>query len=205
MDTVMVFCAGEIPPLSALQGKGTHGLVIAADGGYDLATRLGIPVDIVVGDLDSIRSVPANVAVERHSEDKDATDLELALERAIGYRPRRIVVVGGTGGRYDHELAVASLLTAPRWREVVEIDWLSARGRAHVVRGRRVIRGSGGATVSLIPMHGPASGVVTLGLRWNLSGDSLGPGTTRGVSNRFDGDEADLTVAEGVVLAVIPN
>lgn len=205
IDTVIVFSSGDTPHPSVLEGLSSAQLVIAADGGHDVAADLGVTVDVVVGDLDSIGTVHANMRVERHPEDKDATDLELALEHAFAQQPRRIVVVGGTGGRHDHELAVATLLTSPRWREVEEIDWLSARGRAHVVRRRRTISGREGSVVSLIPMHGTASGVVTLGLRWDLSGDSLQPGSTRGVSNLFEGGDAVVTVADGVLLAVIPR
>ncbi len=204
IDTVIIFGAGETPPHSILDGLPRAELVVAANGGYDVATRLGVSVDVIVGDLDSIATVPESITVEEHPEDKDATDLELALEHAVKLQPRRIVVVGGTGGRHDHELALATLLTASKWSAVEEIDWISARGRAHVIRGHRIIQGQRGSLLSLIPMHGPASGVVTTGLAWNLNGDYLDPGTTRGVSNRFDSNQAGISVDGGVVLVVLP-
>ena len=43
----------------------------------------------------SRRAEAAGARIERHPADKDATDLELALDAATGLRPRRIVVLAG--------------------------------------------------------------------------------------------------------------
>jgi thiamine pyrophosphokinase len=182
-------------------------LVVAADSGYDLAVASGFAVDVLIGDMDSIVSevIPGHVIVERHPRDKDATDLELALGRVIEEAPERIVVVGGGGGRVDHELAVASLLTSDRWAGVDEIDWVTDRGWSHVVKRHRILHGDVGDLVSLIPMGGPAHGVDTSGLRWNLRKATLFHGTTHGVSNEFAAPVANVHVAEGCLLAVIPT
>ena len=58
--------------------------VIAADGGLDRAAALGLDVDVVIGDLDSVSAEAlaaaeaAGARIVRHPEAKDATDLELA-------------------------------------------------------------------------------------------------------------------------------
>ena len=135
-------------------------LVIAADSGYDAAVSAGYAVDVLVGDMDSIatEAVPGHVIVERHDVDKDATDLELALAKVIAEKPQRMVIVGGGGGRVDHELATAALICSADWDQVEEIDWVTHRGWAHVVRGRRVLHGDVGRIISLIPMGGAAVG-----------------------------------------------
>jgi thiamine pyrophosphokinase len=183
------------------------GLIVAADGGYHLALAMGWSPDVVVGDLDSIEAeaLDPKVVVERHSVDKDATDLELALELVTRESPERVVVIGGTGGRWDHELAVAGLLASARWAHVEELDWLSARGWAHVVRGRRMIHGDVGATISLVPIGGEAEGVTSTGLRWDLHDETLFTSSTRGVSNVFRLPVADIGVARGCLLAVLPE
>ncbi len=207
MATVIVFAAGESPHPEVLGDLPEGAFVVAADGGYDIAEGLGHPVDVVIGDMDSIRTLelPPHVLVVRHPVDKDATDLELAMDMVMADNPERIVLVGGTGGRQDHEAATAALLCSPRYSPVDEIDWVSARGRAHVIRGRRLIHGDVGATISLIPMNGGVSAVTTTGLQWNLDDDHLGAGTTRGVSNRFVSPVAEIRVGSGVLLAVLPS
>jgi len=145
------------------------------------------------------------VIIERYPAVKSATDLELALDRVVVERPARVVIVGGSGGRVDHELAGAALLTSDRWEDIDEIDWVTDRGWAYVVRKRRIIHGDVGATISLIPMGGPAIGVTTSGLHWPLADATLQHGTTHGVSNLFSGPVADIRLSGGCLLVVVPS
>lgn len=206
MSTIVIFAGGDHLDSSILDEVPTGAMTFAADGGYAVAARLGVEVDVLVGDLDSVDldHLPEHVMVERHSPDKDHTDLDLAIELATHEDPERVIVVGGTGGRHDHELATALLLTSPRWAGLEEIDWISGRSRSHVIRGRRLIHGDIGTTVSLIPGVEGAYGVETRGLRWNLAGEDLEPGVTRGVSNVMTSPVADVKVSLGCLLAVIP-
>lgn len=199
-----MFGGGDPPPPRIVDDLPRADLVVAADGGYDEAVKLGYRVDVLVGDLDSIveTEYPIHVVIERHSPDKDATDLELALDLVSRETPSRVVVVGASGGRLDHELAVAGLLCDQRWAMIDEIDWVSERGSAHVVRGRRLLHGDVGAHVTLLPMHGDASGVTTRGLAWELDDDALLAGSTRGVSNVMQMPVADIKVDEGCLLVV---
>jgi thiamine pyrophosphokinase len=206
MSTILVFTGGGLPEGNLTEELPTPDLVVAADSGYDLALHLGYRVDVLVGDMDSIAAVdiPDQVLVERHPTDKDQTDLDLAMEFALGKHPRRVVVIGGTGGRFDHEMATSGLLCSDRWAVIDEIDWVSSRGRAHVVRGRRIVHGDVGTTLSLIPFGGTAR-VTTKGLEWDLSGDDLAPGSTWGVSNVLRAPVADIRVESGCVLVVLPT
>jgi thiamine pyrophosphokinase len=207
METVLIFAGGDSPTDSLAEELPDAELIIAADSGYDLAIKAGFAVDVLVGDMDSIETevVPGHVVVEKHPTDKDATDLELALDKVIESRPERVVVVGGAGGRVDHELATAALLCSTSWETVDEIDWVTDRGWAYVIRRRRIIHGDVGETISLIPMGGPAVAVNTRGLRWNLVEATMHPGTTWGVSNEFSGPVADIRLGSGCLLAVVPS
>ena len=115
-----------------------------------------------------------------------------------------MLVVGGDGGRLDHLLAEALLLGAERYASL-ELDALLGPARAHVVRTDRALRGSVGELVSLLPLHGPAEGVTTVGLRFPLEGETLASGSTRGVSNAMVSAEARVSLERGVLLAVFPE
>jgi thiamine pyrophosphokinase len=207
MDTMLIFAGGEMPHPDLAEELPVAELVVAADSGYDLARHLGYRVDVLVGDMDSISDVdiPEPVRIERHPTDKDQTDLDLALDLALREDPARIVVVGGAGGRFDHEVATPGLLCARRWAGVDEIDWVSSRGWAHVVRRRRILHGDVGATVSLIPIGGVVAGVATSGLQWELGGENLEPGSTLGVSNVMKAPFAEFRIESGCLLVVFPN
>jgi len=124
----------------------------------------------------------------------------------VGLGARRVVVLGGHGGRLDHFLANALVLAASKYA-TVDIDALVGDAVVTVVRPGPGIRFSGrpGQLVTILPVHGPAEGVRTEGLRFPLRGETLHPGTTRGVSNELTGDSAGVLVTEGVVLVVRPG
>ena len=205
MDTVLIFTGSEAPQSEMSEELPKPDLVVAADSGYDYAVQLGFRVDVLVGDMDSITNteIPGHVIIERHPTDKDASDLELALELVVRDAPERVVIVGGAGGRLDHELSTASLLCSDRWLRIDEVDWVSTRGWAYVVRRRRIIHGDVGSTLSLIPMGGDVSDVHTRGLKWDLGGDTLAYGSTRGLSNVMRSPVADIRIGEGRMLVVV--
>lgn len=204
METVLIFAAGDAPLPHVVEDLPRPDLVVAVDGGYDSAISFGYAVDVLVGDLDSIADtqIPDHVIVEKHPTDKDATDLELALALVSSEIPSRVVIVGASGGRFDHELAVAGLLCSVRWSQIEEIDWVTGRGTAYVVRDRRMIHGDVGSLVSLIPMHGDAVGVTTRGLRWALDHETLHAGSARGVSNVMEAPVAYVEVDSGCLLVI---
>ena len=206
MSTILIFAGGDLPEADLADELPSADLILAADSGYDLAAHLGFRVDVLIGDLDSIVTspIPDHVVVERYPVDKDQTDLELALELALREDPDRVVVIGGTGGRFDHEIATVGLICSDRWSGVDELEWVSSRGRAYVVRRRRIIHGDVGATVSLVPVGGAVAGISTSGLQWELAGAGLKHGSTRGVSNVMRAPVADIRVEAGCLLVVFP-
>lgn len=209
-DTVVVVAGGLKPGLRAFASIPPGALVIAADKGAEYALACGLHVEAAVGDFDSITPAGlealerAGVRIERHPSAKDATDLELALDLAVALRPRRILVVGGAGGRLDHLLGELSLLASDVYAGV-ELDAVLGRATVNVVRGERLLFGRAGELISLLPLHGPAVGVVTEGLVYPLRGETLAPGSSRGISNVFAAEEARVSLESGVVLAVRPG
>ena len=187
-------------------------LVIAADGGAAFLESIGRLPDLLVGDLDSAdaamveRLTAAGVAVERHPAAKDATDAELALDRAVAAGARRVTVIGAFAGkRLDHELANLLLLTDPGLASALE-DLRMVRGRtlARAVHGpgTLVLEARPGDTVSLLPVGGDAHGVRTAGLEFPLAGDTLGLGRSRGISNVVASAPASVSLEDGVLLAI---
>jgi len=209
-DEVVIVVAGGRPAAVDVRSLPASATVVAADEGLDHALAGGLRVDVAVGDFDS--ASPAGLAaveaagarVVRHPAEKDATDLELALDEAAALGPRRLLVVGVDGGRLDHLLAGLLLLGSERYA-AFEVDALLGPATAHVVRGERVLEGRPGELVSLLALHGPAEGVVTDGLAYPLRGETLLPGSTRGVSNVFAAREACVAVERGVVLVLRPG
>lgn len=206
-DEVVVVVAGGGPPRpDSVLAVPLGARVIAADRGVEHARALGLDVTVAVGDFDSASpeavaaAEAAGTRIERHPADKDATDLELALDAALALGPARILVLGSDGGRLDHLLSMLLLLGSPRYASVL-IDARIGRAHVHVVRGERALEGVPGELISLLALHGPAD-VRTQGLAYALTGETLEPGSSLGVSNIFATAIARIVVERGVVLAV---
>jgi thiamine pyrophosphokinase len=84
------------------------------------------------------------------------------------------------------------------------MDWVSSRGRAHVIRRRRIVHADVGATVTLLAIGGPVTGLSTRGLKWELEEATFEPGTTWGVSNVMQNPIAEIKVGSGCLLVVFP-
>jgi thiamine pyrophosphokinase len=210
-DEAIVLAGGDPVHAAAVADLPHSAFTVAADAGLRLAGPLGLDVDLVVGDLDSVdaglleAAERAGTRIERHPVDKDRTDLALALDAAVAAGARRITVVGGAGGRADHLLANWLLLAADAYARCAVRSW-SAAARTDVVRPGPAteLAAPTGAVISLLPAHGAARGVRTTGLRFPLTGEDLLPGTSRGVSNVFDATHATVSLTAGVLLAVRP-
>ncbi|MEX0952810.1 MAG: thiamine diphosphokinase [Nitriliruptoraceae bacterium] len=185
-------------------------LVIAADSGLHLAQRLGVEVDHVVGDLDSVepdalaRARDAGVDVRVYPEDKDRTDFAIAVDLAMEHEPERIIVVGGAGGRLDHLAGVLTVIGAPGLRTTRIVAYMGP-ATVHVVHDEVVVTGRPGALVSLIPVNGAATGVTTSGLRFPLEHEDLPSGSSLGVSNEFARSRAVVRLDAGTLLVIQPG
>jgi thiamine pyrophosphokinase len=207
---VIVLAGGEpVDPCRAPELP--HGaMVIAADSGAAAAASLGLTIDLLVGDLDSIAPdllatlQTAGVPIERHPVDKDRTDLAIALDAALRADPARVTVVGGHGGRLDHLIANALLLASDAYA-AVEVVALMGTATITVVRTTQTLTGQPGAYVSLLPVHGGARGVTTSGLRFALHAADLLAGSSLGVSNVFLTSTATVSLDAGVLLAIQPG
>jgi thiamine pyrophosphokinase len=182
-------------------------LVIAADGGLEVARAAGIRVDLVVGDMDSVDPVALaeaeaeGVAVERHPGDKDESDLELALAAALTRGATTVRVVVSAGGRLDHAVANLAVLTSPLW-SAAELEAVVGESRAWVVRGRRTLPLVAGDHVALLPIGGDALGVSTEGLAYPLSDERLDAHGARGIANEVLTNRPSVIVSKGVLLVV---
>jgi len=212
---VVVLAGGDPLPAALLadvaQAIDGARFTVAADGGLAHADRCGRAVDAVVGDLDSVdhdalaRAREDGSEVIAHPEDKDATDLDLALalvlERRDGTDRPTTLVVGGHGGRLDHLLGNLLVLSADRYADLAIEGWLGA-DVVHVVRDRVDLHRGSGPTVSLLAMTGAAAGISTTGLRYPLSEATLAAGSSLGLSNSIVAERASVTVEHGVLVVI---
>ncbi|MFL7867711.1 MAG: thiamine diphosphokinase [Anaerolineales bacterium] len=208
MPRVVIFANGQLPDLEAARALlRANDYIVAADGGANHLMEMGILPEIVIGDLDSVDEdtlfelTNAEVKIEQYPEDKDETDIELALRYAVDLRPSAILIVGALGGRLDQTLTNLSLLTDPTLPGIdIRLD--DGVEQVFFCRKQADIHGRSGDIVSLIPWHATVEGVTTEGLQWPLYSETLYPDKSRGVSNVMLTDEASIHIRSGLLLIV---
>jgi len=176
--------------------------IICADSGYDHARMLGISPDIVIGDMDSVKTQYNEEKTLIYPTRKDFTDSELALDYAIGKGYKNIIMFGMIGTRMDHTYANLSLLLKCRGIDAVIID---NNNHIRMVFDKIIINGKCGDTVSILPFSGDVTGVTTTGLEYSLNDSTLKIGTSLGVSNVMTADVCIVSVKEGVALVIRSN
>jgi thiamine pyrophosphokinase len=209
MNMRAVVIANGVPPDQAtLQRWLTAGArLVCADGGARAALALGLKPDVVIGDLDSLdeaqqaqlKALGCRLVV--YPQAKDWTDLELALKLCVQEGATEIVILGALGGRLDQELANILLLLLHDLEDT-PTRIVDERQEMFVARHQVAIVGQAGDIVSLIPLGGDATGIVTEGLLYPLRDEPLLSGPARGVSNVMTGEAARVTLKSGALLVV---
>ncbi len=206
----IVAAGGDLPDASWDPALCPADLVVAADSGLAHVFALGLTPDVVVGDLDSVAAADLDRArslgarIEEYPTDKDATDLELALDLVRTLGATTVTVIGAGGGRLDHLVGGLHLLAAPAWSGM-RITALAGSARVTVVHDHAELSGGLGTLVTLLAVGGTATGVDTDGLRWTLSDDELHPTSTRGVSNEVTHSPFTVRVRAGTLLVIQPT
>ncbi|MDR1061437.1 MAG: thiamine diphosphokinase [Clostridiales bacterium] len=135
-----------------LAGVARPDLVLCADGGLAHLERLGLEADEILGDFDSADPAALDsfarrgAAIRRFPRDKDYTDTELAVNRAISGGCARILILGGLGARSDHataniQLAFKSLDSGARVVLADEYSMVAViRNETLVISRRRLLQ-----------------------------------------------------------------
>src|ERR1041385_6923023 len=208
MQRIIIFANGELPDLEkARLLLRDDDYVICADGGTRHAWALGIRPNLIVGDLDSAEAgliqqfKDDGVDVESYPRDKNETDLELAIQRAIELKPKQITVLAALGGRLDQTLGNITLLTDPRLSTFnVRLD--DGVEEVFLCRNQAQVHGRNGDLLSLIPWQGTVTEVQTKNLKWPLNHETLYPNKTRGISNEMLDETASVSIGSGLLLIV---
>ena len=191
-------CAGD--PAAAYEPR-EGDLVLCADRGYELAEKMGIMPDCIIGDFDSA-AMPAGKNVIRHPVIKDDTDTMLCVRYALDRGIEDILIVGGIGGRIDHTLANLQTLA-----------FIAARGaRAELCDGKiHAYMISGGQSIcipaapgklSVFAHGGTCSGVCIRGTKYEAENTVITPDFPIGMGNDFAAGHAEVSVESGMLLVI---
>jgi thiamine pyrophosphokinase len=211
MNRIIIFANGELPNMDKVRAiLKDDDYIICADGGTRHALALNLKPDLVIGDMDSTEKTDLKklrddgVSIELFPRDKDETDLELVITRAIELMPKEIIIVAALGGRIDQTLGNIALLADSRLSAFdVRLD--DGVEEIFFCRDQLEVHGGSGDLVSLIPWGGPVHHIQTQGLKWALKDETLHPDRTRGLSNEMLSNDASIRIGSGLLLVVLTH
>ena len=208
MNRIVIFANGELPDTNKVRViLKDDDFIIGADGGTRHASAMDLKPGLIIGDMDSIEKSllkklrNEGVSIEIYPHDKDETDLELAINKAVSLNPKEVVIVAALGGRIDQTLANIFLI-ANLQPSTFNIKLDDGVEEIFFCRDQAEVSGRSGDIVSLIPWGEKVVGVQTENLKWQLNAETLHPEKTRGISNEMTGDVATIKISTGLLLIV---
>jgi thiamine pyrophosphokinase len=184
--------------------------VVVLDGALDRVLELGIKVDVVLGDFDSVS--PESLAEKQfpikvvHTPDQEYTDLEKAIMYLIDEEYPAANILWATGRRPDHTMVNIAALT--RFASSITlkiIDDYSCIFPILPSPNRFVKWYKKGTTISLMPL-GITEGITTQNLVYSLTDETLELGVRNGSSNEVKVDgEVSVEFKKGTLLIMEIN
>ena len=225
--TAYIFTGGSVwlKNLKTTPEKGD--IVIAADSGFKTAKALDLTVDVLIGDMDSLKCVPetGNIEIIRLPEEKDVTDTQAAVALAVDRGADNICIIGGIGSRLDHTLSSISILedieglySAPlgkrrkffglnkqmRLARQVNATLTNGYNRVRFLRDSSAIipKNPYFRYLSLICVDETAKGVCVDGVKYPLQNATLNRRHQYAVSNEIMGNCAFVAVRKGTLYVI---
>jgi thiamine pyrophosphokinase len=166
-------------------------LVIAADGAADCLLGIGVPPNIIIGDMDGMTGDPGSIEIIR-DEDPGATDCDKLLRWARQQGHSNLTLINIEGDLLDHMMATLSSCVSCRRTVRIALR----RGIGWVFSGPLQINVDPQARVSLLPLT-PCSGVRLHGVQWPLDHAELEPGGRVSISNSATDGFVQACVGKG--------
>lgn len=180
--------------------------IFCADGGLKYALEIGVTPLEIWGDLDSIDKSLVKKAEEMGSRviefdsRKNFTDGELILSEMEKRGFKKIVVLGGLGGRTDHLLTNLNLLF--KFKNIV---FISEKEKIFKVENKMKIENEAGKTISFIPMSDAVEEITLTGFEYPLDKYTVKRGESICTSNIIKSDCSVIEFKSGKLLGVIEN
>ena len=201
--TATIFLNGEFPGKSILSEYLKRSeIIIAADGGGNLLIEKKIIPHFIIGDLDSLSEKSREYYKNRkvkviRIKEQETTDFEKCLNFCLKSEIKEIYVMGGMCLRPDHTLNNISILK--RYHKKLNIKFISDEFEIFFIDKKIDFAYKLNETVSFIAVPS-ASGVVTSGLKYKLSGDRLEFGVREGTLNSSVKKNISISFKSGSLL-----
>lgn len=208
IEQILIVGSGEDFKLGKIKTVSADAqLIIAGDGGADILADIGISPDILIGDMDSIspknlNKIRNNCEVFKYPREKDYSDSQLCIKKALEYKPRKIILAAVTGTYIDHSIAnLINLFQAQNYG--TEIEVITSNSCIFIITPDRPAKivGKNGRRFSFFPIE-PVKGLVMSGFYYHFSTDSLNR-WEYSLSNVINNNNALLSFESGKGIGIV--
>lgn len=174
------------------------GDIYCADGGANLLEELDICPKEIWGDFDSVaesilkKYESLGVTIKKFPKDKDFTDGELILQYITEKKYEKIVVIGGLGGRKDHELTNLNLMF-----KFKNLSFITETEEIFAVEQYKELVDKKDKTISFIPFSEKVEGLTLTGFKYPLNNYTLHQGDSICMSNVAIDRRCTITFSKG--------
>nr|WP_307775173.1 thiamine diphosphokinase [uncultured Cetobacterium sp.] len=178
--------------------------LFCADGGAKKAMQLGIIPKEVWGDFDSLDDSDLqwlkknNVTLNKFNADKDFTDGELLIQYVSTLNYEKIYILGGTGGRIDHELTNLNLCF-----KYPKIIFKTEKEDIFPINFNHIFESLVQYTVSFIPFSDQVTNLTLNGFKYPLKNFLLNRGDSICISNIITDKNAQIEFESGKILCIL--
>jgi thiamine pyrophosphokinase len=166
--------------------------------------------DYIMGDFDSVDPAVENyyrqqsdVQMIEFQPEKDDTDTEIAIRKAIQLDSEEVVILGAFGGRMDHCIANIQLLK-------IALDYgvpaylVDSQNVVSLVYEKTILRKADqyGKYISFLPFTDQVRGISLEGFKYPLDNYTMKKGPAFGVSNEMVSETCIVDMAEGILLMI---
>lgn len=190
-----IFSGGEFDSVLILQ----YDILICADKGYKYAQKLNLKPNYIIGDFDSLGYVPKNAEV--YPVKKDASDTQIAIDKAIDLGASEIHLYYSLGGKIDHLLFNINLIKYAKDKGA-KLKIISKDCEIFLVDKSVEFSTVKGNNVSLVPFSNQAHIIDSSGLYYPLKNVIVKKGETLTLSNVAVKKEVKIEVESGELIVV---
>jgi thiamine pyrophosphokinase len=176
--------------------------IIACDGAAHQCLEHNIPIDTVIGDMDSISEEVRVKLLQQsrlqflHQDGQENNDLVKAITWSVNQGATKIEIFGIEGGDIAHQFAA-----------ILALCEVPSNTRLHTTKSTiELLENTGYRNCSIekytsfsLFSIGTVKGVNLTGAKWNLANKEVRPGT-QGLHNRVEGDCLEIEYTSGQLL-----
>jgi len=188
-----------------------NAIFIGADrGALYLIEEAIVPIEIV-GDFDSLSEAEwqrvSSIATkfEKVQAEKDDTDTDLALLKAITYNPSEIYLTGVTGGRLDHfEAALRSMYRFQMEYPHIQIKIINSHNEIRILLPgeHTILRDEKFRYISFFAYENKVENVTLRGVKYETTNEHIEIGTSRFTSNELISSLGYISFSSGICLMI---